>query len=203
MNYTPVTFSLLLLCSLLFLAESAGGYTLFDWFALWPLGSFGAAASAGSQFYPWQLLTYAVLHGSPLHLILNLYALWLFGVPLERRWGPRRFAFFFGACVVGAALAHLAVAAFALTQGGAVHPVVGASGGVFGLLLAFGLIYPDVELMLLFPPIPIKALWFAVGYGVVELAAGVAGTSAGIAHFAHLGGMLTGYLLLRGASWFR
>jgi membrane associated rhomboid family serine protease len=170
---------------------------------LWPLGPFDAESPGASQFYPWQILTYAFLHGGTLHLALNLYALWLFGVPLELRWGARRFAIFFFACVIGAAVMHLAVAELALSHGRGAYPVVGASGGVFGLLLAFGMTYPNAELMLLFPPIPVKALWFAVGYGVVELVAGATGTSAGIAHFAHLGGMLTGYLLLRGGEWLR
>jgi membrane associated rhomboid family serine protease len=202
MKDTPVILSLLLLCALAYLAELAIGNTLIEWLALWPIGLFDTpGALGGSRFHPWQILTYAFLHGGVLHLALNMYALWLFGVPLERRWGPRRFAVFFFACVIGAALVHLAVAEFDLAYGGAAYPVIGASGGVFGLLLAFGMLYPEAKLMLLFPPIPVKALWFVIGYGVVELVAGVTGTAAGIAHFAHLGGMLTGYLLLRGGEW--
>jgi len=198
---TPVVFSLLILCVLAFLGELAAGNTSIDWLALWPLGLFDGGSLGDSRFHPWQIVTYALLHGGALHLVLNLYALWLFGAPLERRWGSQRFAFFFFACVIGAALVHLTVAEFDLAHGGTAYPVVGASGGAFGLLLAFGMLYPDAELMLLFPPIRVRALWFAIGYGVVELVAGVAGTAPGMAHFAHLGGMLTGYLLLRGAEW--
>jgi membrane associated rhomboid family serine protease len=199
---TPVVLSLLILCTLVFLADLATGNTLIYWLALWPGGLFEAVGMLhGPRFHVWQIVTYAFLHGGVLHLTLNLYALWLFGVPLERRWGPQRFAVYFFACVIGAALVHLAVAEFDLAHGGSAYPVVGASGGVFGLLLAFGMRYPDVELILLFPPIPVKALWFVIGYGVVELVAGVTGTAAGIAHFAHLGGMLTGFLLLRGGRW--
>lgn len=202
MKDTPVVFLLVILCAIAFLAELAIGSSLTNWLALWPLSLFDTAGVlGGSRFHPYQILTYAFLHGGVLHLSLNLYALWLFGVPLERRWGPQRFAIYFFACVIGAALVHLAVAEFDLAHGAIAYPVVGASGGVFGLLLAFGMRYPDVELMLLFPPVPVKALWFVIGYGVVELVAGVTGTAAGMAHFAHLGGMLTGFFLLRGGEW--
>jgi membrane associated rhomboid family serine protease len=197
---TPVVISLLILCVLVFLAELASSHTLIQWFALWPLGLFGGSVG-DFQFHPWQIVTYAFLHGSVPHLVLNLYALWMFGVPLERRWGAQRFAAFYFACVIGAALAHLAVAEFAVAYGGSAYPVVGASGGVFGLLLAFGMLYPNARLVLLFPPIPVKALWFVIGYGVVELVAGVTGAATGIAHFAHLGGMLTAFLLLKEANW--
>jgi membrane associated rhomboid family serine protease len=125
-----------------------------------------------------------------------MYALWLFGSRLEYLWGARRFAIYYLTCVVGAALTQLVVSELALLQGTPAYPVLGASGGVFGLLLAFGLLFPETELLLLFPPIPIKAKWFVLGYGVIELFAGVTGTVEGVAHFAHLGGMLTGWLLL-------
>jgi membrane associated rhomboid family serine protease len=197
---TPVVFLLVALCILAFVAELGAGASLLEWLALWPPGLVDAEGVDAVGFHPWQVVTYAFLHGSPLHLMLNLYALWLFGSPLERRWGPESFAGFYLACVVGAALIQLAVAELALAGGGIARPVVGASGGVFGLLLAFGMRYPDVRLMLLFPPMPVRARTFVIGYGVVELVAGVTGTAEGIAHFAHLGGMLTGYLLLRGGG---
>ncbi len=176
------------------------GQAPIEWLALWPLGLASGGPDSISYFHPWQILTYAFLHGSPLHLLLNMYALWLFGAPLERRWGSSRFAFFYFTCVMGAALVHLAVAEVVLARGGAAYPVIGASGGVFGLLLAFGMLYPEVRLMLILVPVPIKARWFVIGYGLVELTAGVTGAANGVAHFAHLGGMLTGYLLLRGGS---
>lgn len=201
MKNTPAVFSLLTLCILAYLAQLASGNSLIDWLALWPIGLFQIGSMGYVNFHPWEIVSYAFLHGSVLHLLLNMYALWLFGSPLERRWGALRFLVFFLVCVIGAALTHLAVAEFALSHGAAVYPVVGASGGVFGLLLAFGMLYPEVKLILLIPPIPVKAKWFVIGYGVVELLAGVTGTAAGIAHFAHLGGMLTGFLLLRGGDW--
>jgi len=204
MRDTPVVATLMILCASVFVAQIVTGNALIEWLALWPPGLPEAGPFATSRFHPWQLITYAFLHGGILHLALNMYALWLFGAPLERRWGGQRFAAFYLACVLGAALLHLAVAEFELARGAIAAPVVGASGGVFGLLLAFGMLYPDVELLLLFPPMPVRARWFVIGYGVVELVAGVTGTANGMAHFAHLGGMLTGYLLLRGGgTWFR
>jgi membrane associated rhomboid family serine protease len=200
MQDSPVVYTLLILCGLGFIAELGAGSDLIHWMALWPVDLTHGGLLGESSFHPWQIISYAFLHGSLLHLALNMYALWLFGGPLERRWGSHYFATFFFACVIGAGLVHLTVAELALDQGGPAYPVIGASGGVFGLLLAFGLRYPDVRLLLLFPPIPVKAKWFVLGYGLIELIAGVTGTASGIAHFAHLGGMLTGFLLLRGGG---
>ena len=200
MNFTPAVFTILTLCILGFLAELGNGSAMLQWLALWTVDLSNGGLVGETLFHPWQLVTYAFLHGNLLHLALNMYALWLFGGPLERRWGTHYFATYFLACVIGAGLVHLAVAEIALSQGGANYPVIGASGGVFGLLLAFGMRYPDVRLLLLFPPIPIKAKWFVLAYGLIELFAGVTGTENGVAHFAHLGGMLTGYLLLRGGG---
>jgi rhomboid family protein len=195
---TPVIWSLLSLNGLMFLAELSDPWQgHLAGLALWPLHLLGGGPSL---FRPWQMVSYAFLHGGITHLLLNMYALWMFGTPLELRWGARRFAIFYFTCVVGAALAHLLVAQISLAHGGPDYPVIGASGGVFGLLLAFGLLYPDVTLILLFPPIPLKARWLVLGYGALELVTGVTGTAAGVAHFAHLGGMLTGYLLLR-SGW--
>jgi membrane associated rhomboid family serine protease len=198
----PAVSTLLVVCGLMFLAEIGAGNLMIHWLALWPLGLTTTQTLSTSEFHPWQVLSYGFLHGSILHLALNLYALWLFGMPLERRWGSTRFLVFYLTCIIGAALMHLIVGELALARGVEAYPVVGASGGVFGLLLAFGYLYPNRQLVLLFPPILVRAGWFVIGYGVVELIAGVTGTANGMAHFAHLGGMLTGYLLLRGSSWF-
>lgn len=190
--------TLLILNGLVFLAEQQYAGPLIEWFALWPYGLLAPAEAryGAYPFEPWQLVTYAFLHGSLLHIAFNMYALWLFGTQLEYLWGARRFTVYYLTCVVGAALTQLVVSEFALLQGAAAYPVLGASGGVFGLLLAFGLLFPETQLLLLFPPIPIKAKWFVLGYGAIELIAGVTGTAEGIAHFAHLGGMLAGWLLL-------
>jgi membrane associated rhomboid family serine protease len=194
---TPVVQWLLLINGLLFLGQQFYFGPLVYWLALWPQGLLGDGLTAGGpQFWPWQLLTYGFLHAGMLHIVLNMYALWLFGSRLEYLWGGRRFAAYYLACVVGAALVQLVVSEVNLAQGGVAYPVLGASGGVFGILLAFGLTFPETRLMLLIPPIPIKAKWFVLIYGVIELVAGVTGTLEGIAHFAHLGGMLTGLILL-------
>ncbi len=187
---------------ILFLAETTFGDGLIQWFALWPLGVFGPAGvdRLAPPFMPWQLVSYAFLHGGLLHLGLNMYALWMFGSQLEYLWGPRRFTTYYFACVIGAALTQLVVSEVMLARGGEAYPVIGASGGIFGLLLAFGLLFPTTRLILLFPPIPIQARWFVIGYGAVELFFGVTGSAEGVAHFAHLGGMLTGWLMLRGRT---
>lgn len=189
---------LLLANILLFLAELASGGELVRWFGLWPLNLLDGGVAGTPPFLPWQVLSYGFLHGGLPHLGLNLYALWLFGGQLEAVWGPRRFAYYYFACLIGAALTQLLVSEYALLRGGAAYPVIGASGAVFGLLLAYGRLFPYNRLMLLFSPIPIQARTFVIGYGLIELWAGIAGSAEGIAHFAHLGGMLTGWLLLRG-----
>jgi membrane associated rhomboid family serine protease len=169
---------------------------IFDVFALWPIGAeqFGAPA-----FMPWQLATYAFLHdpSSPRHLLFNMFALWMFGAPLEQTWGSRRHAAYYAISVIGAGLLQLAVGWWQLHLGSDIGPAIGASGGVFGLLLAYGMLFPHNRVMLLIPPIPLKARTFVVLYGAAELFLGVSGIQPGVAHFAHLGGMLFGWLTIR------
>ncbi len=152
-------------------------------FALWPLSN---------GFVPWQLVSYGFLHGGVGHLFFNMFALYMFGLPIERAWGTRRFLIFYFVCMVGAGLVQLVVTALT----GDIFPTIGASGAVFGLLLAFGMMYPNTTIMLLIPPIPIKAKWFVIGYGILTLLFGMTGTMSGVAHFAHLGGMLFGLGLI-------
>jgi membrane associated rhomboid family serine protease len=198
MNRTPGVMWLLVVNGLVFLLEMSGGGAMIGRFALWPLNLTSHTQALGANpFYPWQLITYGFLHGSVLHLFLNMYALWLFGRSLELSMGSQRFMVFYLACVVGAALLHLVVQEVMLMHGAIARPVIGASGGTFGLLMAFAYLFPDTRLFLLFPPMPVKAKWFALGYGIVELVVGVTGTASGLAHFAHLGGMVTAYLLVR------
>ena len=163
---------------------------------LWPLsdGMYDAAAPA---FMPWQLLSHAFLHGSFMHLAFNMLALVMFGAQLEYTWGDRRFLTYYLVCVVGAGLCQLLVGSMAVSQGQDAYPTIGASGGVFGLLLAYGLLFPNQRVMLLFPPIPMKARTLVILYGVFELSLGLTGLQPGVAHFAHLGGMLFGWLLIR------
>jgi membrane associated rhomboid family serine protease len=147
------------------------------------------------QLWVWQLVTYMFLHGGIFHILFNMLALWMFGGPVENVLGARRFVIFYFACVLGAACAQLAV--MYLFQQGQFYPTVGASGGVFGLLLAFAMFYPHARLALMFVPIPVPAPIFVAGYVILELILGVTGTQAGVAHFAHLGGALVGFALIR------
>lgn len=192
---SPVVKALLIANGLMFVLELSYGEQLVNALALWPLGQ-----SAGLQLEPapvhfqlFQLVTYSFLHGSVMHLLLNMYALWLFGNRMENVWGSSTFAVYYFVCVVGAGLTQLLVS----TLSGGLYPTIGASGGVFGLLLAFGMRFPNEVLMLLFPPVAMRAKWFVTIYAAIELWAGVTGTQAGVAHFAHLGGMLFGYLLIQ------
>jgi membrane associated rhomboid family serine protease len=125
-----------------------------------------------------------------------MYGLWLFGTRMERVWSSNAFVFYYLFCVIGAGFVQLIVSTLAAGQGN-IYPTIGASGGVFGLLLAFGLTFPNERLILIFPPVILRAKWFVLIFGGIELWAGIIGTQEGVAHFAHLGGMFFGYLLLR------
>ena len=188
---TPVTRLLLIANVSVFLLQMVIGDQLLLWFALWP---FNLPAKFGAQFLPWQVITYGFLHGSLTHIGFNMLALYMFGSQLEAFFGQRRFLVYFIGCVFSAAVAQLAIQALLDSPP---YPTVGASGGVFGLLLAYGLFFPNRTLILIFPPIPMPAWLFVTLYGLLELYLGVTGTQAGVAHFAHLGGMLGGYLLIR------
>jgi membrane associated rhomboid family serine protease len=153
------------------------------WLALWPLQS--------GRFMPWQLLTYALLHGDMLHLFFNMLGLWMFGSEIERLWGGKRYVHFLLASILAAALVQLLVTMLT----GSRVPTVGASGALFGLLLAYGMLFPNRTIMPLFPPIPMKARTFVFVFGGMELLFGLLGAT-GIAHFAHLGGMLGAWLMI-------
>jgi membrane associated rhomboid family serine protease len=185
----PVTRALLTACVVGYALQWLTADTLLYRFALWPLGS----DPFEPGFQPWQLVSYAFLHGSFAHLAFNGLALYMFGPEIERLLGPTRFTVYYFTCVIGAALTQLLVMPWLGVLPG---PTVGASGGIFGLLLAFGLAWPHRRLMLLFPPIPMPAWLFVTGYGLIELYLGVTGTQQGVAHFAHLGGMVAGFLLV-------
>jgi membrane associated rhomboid family serine protease len=178
----PLTKALMLICTAFF---CLGFFVpLTAWFALWPAGS--------SRFMPWQVLTYGFLHGDTLHLFFNMLGLWMFGSELERLWGQKRYSHFLLAGVLAAAATQLTISAIT----GSNVPTVGASGALFALLLAFGMLFPNRTIMPLFPPIPMKAKTFVMVFGGLELLMGVMGFS-GVAHFAHLGGMLGGWLMIR------
>ena len=198
--------------------------------ALWPIGS---EVTGGPGFYPWQIFTYAFLHAGELHIIVNMFGLLMFGGDVERVWGVKRFLIYYFTCVLAAGVAELMFARF--THSG--NAIVGASGGVFGLLLAYGLLFPRrrvaillvptvlalgvfalepdlvmwlmipmMAFVLLFPrsrlnllllPVPLPAWLLVTLFGALELLMGLTGAQADVAHFAHLGGMLGGWLLIR------
>ena len=186
----PVTTALIVANVAMFLLQSLVPQIIVP-FALWPLAT--STTNIGASFAPWQLVTYAFLHGSLLHLAFNMFALYMFGSAIEQVFGARRYLVFYFVSVVSAAITQLIVAV--LLHG--VYPTIGASGGVFGLLLAYAMYFPRNRVMLLFPPIPMSARMFVVVYAVIELLLGVSGAQSGVAHFAHLGGMIGGWLLLR------
>ena len=178
----PLTQALMLICTAVFCVEQFVRLDIL--FALWPLQS--------GLFWPWQVVSYGFLHGSMLHLFFNMLGLWMFGSELERLWGRTRYAQFLLASLLAAALTQLLITWLT----GSNVPTVGASGALFGLLLAFGMLFPNRTIMPLFPPIPMKARTFVIVFGVIELLFGLSGRS-GVAHFAHLGGMLGGFLMIR------
>jgi len=162
--------------------------------ALWPLGSFRTPDGGSVGFEPWQLITSGFLHLGFLHILLNMYALFVFGGMVERAMGSRRFTYLYFASVLSGSLVQLVVVTMAVDQG--VVPTVGASGGVFGVLLAFAALFPHSRVYVIPVPIPLKAWVLVAGYAAIELLSGVFGTSQGVAHFAHLGGMLGAIIVL-------
>ncbi len=198
MPMTPMVQWLLLINCVIFMAQFYLDPFLLRWFALWPMGAPEVVSTPMGPmqvpgFQVWQLLSYAFLHGGLLHLFFNMFGLWMFGTALEQLWGSRRFLHYFLVCAVGAGLVQLLVVSWT----GGVYPTVGASGGVLGILLAFAMTYPNRIIVLLIPPIPMKAKYFVVLFGGFSLWAGMTGTQAGVAHFAHLGGMLFGFLMIQ------
>jgi membrane associated rhomboid family serine protease len=194
----PVTRYLLIINVAVFLLQQVMGDFMVLHFALWPLGPdkllpAGDGSVIAVGFRLWQLITYAFLHGGFTHIFFNMFALYMFGGAIERTFGAREFTLYYFVCLLVAALAQLAVVKY-YTRG--FEPTLGASGAIFGLLLAFGMLYPQEKLMLMFLPIPIPAWLFVIGYGAVELVLGVTGRQADVAHFAHLGGMLGGFLMI-------
>jgi membrane associated rhomboid family serine protease len=181
---TPGVQSLLIVTIASFMLQTVAGGDVISSLALWPLSG---------PFMPWQLVTYAFMHGSVMHLAFNMYGLWMFGRELEALLGRRVFLHLYFAGVLAAGLTQVLVTTFT----GGNYPTVGASGGVFGILLAYGMFFPNRVIMLILPPVAMRARTFVFVYAAIELYLGVTGTQAGVAHFAHLGGMIGAYLVLR------
>jgi len=192
--------------------DASGGYVLND--------LLGLHFFLASDFQPYQLITYMFMHGGFEHIIFNMFALWMFGCVVERVWGPKKFLFYYIACGLGAGLFQelaqfgqfylIASEQFPSMSIGQLWTIghnsadvlngwttVGASGAIYGILLAFGMIFPE-ERMFIFPlPVPIKAKYFVIGYAAIELVSAIATTGDGVAHTAHLGGMLIGFFMIR------
>jgi len=200
--FPPVIKNLLIINGLFFLAAQVAApqhgtllSELLNYMALYPPGSGEMGVSYfGSRgdipgFWPWQIVTYSFLHSPATfgHILFNMFGLWMFGVQIENRWGSQRFAIFYFACVIGAAILHLFMV-------DAPVPTVGASGGVFGVLVAFGVLFPNQPIYLYFL-FPIKAKWLVAGLMALELFYGFSGGQTGVANFAHLGGAFIGFML--------
>ncbi|WP_158885751.1 rhomboid family intramembrane serine protease [Rhodanobacter sp. L36] len=199
----PVTRNLLIANVVVFLLQmmlhDLTSLALTQHFALWPLGPDVTDASPDGNmitggFRIWQLVTYAFMHESFLHIASNMFGLLMFGGIIERTLGARNFLVYYFTCAVTAALVQLIVVKFFIPG---FYPTLGASGAIFGILLALGMLYPHEKLMVIPIPVPMPAWVLVTGYAVIELVTGVTGTLSGIAHFAHLGGMLGGIVLIQ------
>ncbi|MBQ2507741.1 MAG: rhomboid family intramembrane serine protease [Bacteroidaceae bacterium] len=210
-NMPPVTKNIIIINALFFLAMYVTPRYGIDLTQMMGLHFFLA-----SDFKIYQLITYMFMHGNFAHILFNMFAVWMFGRIVESAWGSRRFLIYYFICGIGAGLfqeiaQYIDYAASGMSAydsvniGTAIIPMdtylnmlttVGASGAVYGILLAFGLSYPEERLFIIPIPIPIKAKYFVIGYAVIELVSGLSSSNDGVAHFAHLGGMVIGFLLI-------
>lgn len=179
---TPGVKYLLFICAGVFLLQFLAPRQILDTFGLIPF-------LVWKKYFVWQLGTYIFLHGGLFHLLFNLFALWMFGCQLERQWGTKNFIKYFFITGIGAGICS------AVVSPGQLIPVIGASGAIYGILLAYGLIFPNQMIYVWFL-FPIRARYFVIIFGAIELYASVTGAGGGIAHVAHLGGMLFGYLYI-------
>ena len=201
-NLPPAVKNLLIINIIVFLGTSLVGDAVYEYFALFPIGS--------KFFHWWQFVSHMFMHGSFFHIFFNMWSLIVFGPVLERMWGSKKFLLFYFVCGLGAAACHELVlylqvqnllaegtaAAQAQASRILITPTVGASGAIYGLLLGFGMLYPNYTLTLIFPPVSLKAKWFVIIFAAIEMVTGILGTQDGVAHFAHLGGMLFGLILI-------
>lgn len=203
---TPtVTKNLVIINVIVFIATVLGGDFMYRLFALY--------YPASQYFHSWQILTHMFMHGNFMHIFFNMYALWIFGSVVERMIGSRKFLIFYLVCGLGAAALHMGVNFLEaqnflaqIADGSTLAaqsymrlkmtPTVGASGAIYGILIAYAMLFPQSRLTLIFPPISLKARTWVLIFVGIELLTGITGTADGVAHFAHLGGMLVGFLLV-------
>ena len=204
-NIPTATKNIIIINVLVMIMTSLNGDLMYEKFALfYPTSPF---------FHWWQPVTHMFMHGGFWHLFFNMYTLYFFGRVLEERWGAKKFLVFYFVTGIGAALIHTGVewlqmqhwmaqvadgivAAQAKIHALKMTPTVGASGAIYGVLMGFAMLYPDARLTMIFPPISMKAKWFVLIFGAIELLTGITGVGGGIAHFAHLGGLIFGLLLI-------
>lgn len=190
-NLPTVTKNIIGINILMFVMTQVLGEQAYEYFALFNYKS--------EYFRGWQIITHMFMHGSFMHILFNMFGVYMFGAKLEQMWGAKRYINFYLITGLGAALIHTLVQDYEITQGlvNLNQPTVGASGALFGILVAFAMYWPNTELYIMFIPMPIKAKYLVIGYAAYELFAGVSGFQAGVAHFAHLGGALFGFLLVK------
>jgi membrane associated rhomboid family serine protease len=201
----PVIKNLVIINTLMLLATYFAGDFMYEKFSLFYIGS--------PLFKPYQLVTHMFMHGGFIHLLFNMYSLVIFGIALEHVWGSKKFFLYYMVTGLGAAALHSLVLYIeasslmsAVDAGNQIAiqkmdilmrtPTVGASGAVYGVLLAYGMLFPNNVLQLVFPPVALKAKWFVLIFGAIELVLGLTNTASNVAHFAHLGGMIFGYFLI-------
>lgn len=180
----PVTRNVLIAMLIMFVVQQimtgTAGNFIYRYFPLYPINS--------DYFYPWQLLTYSLLHGNFMHLFFNGFAIWMFGSQIEHYWGEKKYGLYLIVCIIGAALANALLSD---------APAIGISGAVYGLLVAYGMMWPNHTIYLVIPPIPMKAKYFVLIFAGIALISSINPSQDGIAHIAHLGGALTGFLLIQ------
>ena len=221
-NTRSVTFNLIAINVIVFIASTLAGEGMYDNFSLHYLFNVHDYAHSldipiNARFEPWQLISHMFMHANIGHIFSNMFAVFMFGAVLEKVWGGQRFLFFYFATGIGAVALHIAVQLFLVYNAtGSFDPTlpkllehqevlatyfsttVGASGAVFGILVAFGMLFPNTELMMIFFPIPIKAKYFVSLYVIFELVMGMRMSNGdNIAHFAHLGGALFGFIIVK------
>jgi membrane associated rhomboid family serine protease len=222
-NFPPIVKNLIIINVLVFIAQQLfKDQNLTEKIAMYPIMPeqlYTILVTEGiyqsyQGFMPYQVATHMFAHADTVHIAFNMFNLWMFGRILENVWGPKRFLLFYLLCGVGAAACHLAVQYFRCEEllavvlnnpadprieslKGAIGAALGASGAVMGILVAFGYLFPNTELFFMFIPIPIKAKWVVIGFAAIDVFGGVAKFSGdNIAHFAHLGGALTGFIIV-------